>query len=206
MSVAPANPVCAACGKDGALRCSGCRITHYCGVDCQGKAWKSHKAKCAATPKWYDDDKYRICQDGVKHEGRLELITWDTPERGLGWGGARKEDAEALRKEFKTVFGGDEEKFYWCWPQAFRWTCCGTDAGMNDSCNHHGSGSKPCTCDFCRMAKSLPDSVYMREEPARHGLKLRRGPDRRSYYYPMIGHGAIASTASRASGLPPGVI
>jgi hypothetical protein len=36
---------------------------------------------------WYD--KHRACDDGNKHEGRLELITWrekDEMGNDLGWG------------------------------------------------------------------------------------------------------------------------
>ena len=28
------------------MRCSRCKMAHYCGVDCQLKAWKEHKIEC----------------------------------------------------------------------------------------------------------------------------------------------------------------
>lgn len=68
----------------------------------------------------------------------------------LGWGATLKEESEALKKRFKGGLQGDEEKLYKEWPDAFRWTCCGTSGAMKWGCDHHGSGPKPCTCDFCR--------------------------------------------------------
>ncbi|KAI9014034.1 hypothetical protein DFJ74DRAFT_709594 [Hyaloraphidium curvatum] len=32
--------------SDGLLRCSGCRVTRYCGRDCQRAAWKRHRDIC----------------------------------------------------------------------------------------------------------------------------------------------------------------
>ncbi|KAJ7451707.1 hypothetical protein B0H11DRAFT_2001080 [Mycena galericulata] len=180
-SEAPA-PSCAVCGiKSGDLsRCSGCKARYYCGRVCQTADWKSHKGPCAATPKWYD--KYRMCKDGNSHEGRLELVTWDCPEEGTGWGACFAEDSADMKRQFETEFGGDEEKFYEYWPRGFRWTCCGTHARMNFGCDHHGTGSRPCTCDFCKMGKPLPSSIFNEKTAERHGLKaLRRGPDPRSY-------------------------
>ena len=60
-------------------------------------------------------------------------------------------ESDDLRLQFENEYGGDEAKFYKYWPQGFRWTCCGTDAGMAYGCDHHGTGSRPCTCDFCRF-------------------------------------------------------
>lgn len=34
------------CGGEGKLRCKGCFMVTYCGVECQRKAWKRHKAPC----------------------------------------------------------------------------------------------------------------------------------------------------------------
>jgi len=50
----------------------------------------------------------------------------------------------------QTEMDGDEKKLFEYWPQAFRWTCCGVSAEMTWGCDHHGSGRKPCTCDFCK--------------------------------------------------------
>ncbi|KAJ7346964.1 hypothetical protein DFH08DRAFT_869925 [Mycena albidolilacea] len=177
------SPSCSVCGKSGEIfRCSGCKTRFYCGRECQTSDWKSHKRPCAAAPKWYD--KHRVCSDGNNHEGRLELITWDCPEAeygSLGWGACSSDEADDLKKKFETEFGGDEEKFFEYWPQGFRWTCCGTDAGMEYGCDHHGSGSQPCSCDFCGMGKPLPASIFNEKTPSRHGLNLRRGPDPRSF-------------------------
>jgi hypothetical protein len=74
---------------------------------------------------WYD--KYRRCQDGNNHDGKLELITWEGKSEGddIGWGNVFKDEADDLKKKFEEEFGGDEEKFYKYRSQAFRWTCCG---------------------------------------------------------------------------------
>lgn len=86
--------------------------------------------------------------------GRLELITWEytdpqTKDR-MGWGNVIIEEAEDMKRKFQVDCRGKKSLLFKKWPQAFRWTCCGTDGGMNWGCDHHGSGSKPCTCDFCR--------------------------------------------------------
>ncbi|KAJ7497606.1 hypothetical protein FB451DRAFT_1018170 [Mycena latifolia] len=161
------------------FRCSGCKSRYYCGTTCQAADWKSHKKACAATPKWYD--KHRMCRDGYKHEGRLELVIWDCELQGTGWGACAVEDSEDLKRIFETEFGGDEEKLFAYWPKGFRWTCCGTHARMAHGCDHHGTGTCPCTCDFCRMGKPLPSGIFNEQTPFRHGLTLRRGPDPRSY-------------------------
>jgi hypothetical protein len=120
------------------------------GTTCQHADWPTHKKACKkSSAVWYD--KHRKCRDGNKHEGRLELIIWSCPKEATGWGHCCKEESDDLRRKFEVEFGGDEEKFHEYWPQGFRWTCCGTDAGMEYGCDHHGSGSKPCTCDFCRF-------------------------------------------------------
>ncbi|KAJ7217714.1 hypothetical protein GGX14DRAFT_597525 [Mycena pura] len=174
------TPSCSVCGASGQIsRCSGCKGRYYCGTACQRGDWNTHKRACAAAPKWYD--KHRKCQDGRNHEGRLELITWDCPEEELGWGACFADESDDLKKKFETEFGSDEEKFFEHWPQGFRWTCCGTDGGMDYGCDHHGSGSRSCTCDYCRMGEPLPDDVFNEKTAARHGLNLRRGPDVRSF-------------------------
>ncbi|KAF7306001.1 hypothetical protein HMN09_00754600 [Mycena chlorophos] len=142
---------------------------------------------------------FRKCDDGHLHEGRLELITWDCPEEGLGWGACLKEESDDLKKTFETEYEGDLLKFFDYWPQGFRWTCCGLSGDVNYGCDHHGTGKTPCTCDFCRMGKPLPNSIYLEKTAARHGLKLSRGPDPRSSH---LGLGAMAASARTAMGLP----
>ena len=68
----------------------------------------------------------------------------------MGWGACVQEEAEDLKAKFEGEMGGDEKRLYEYWPQAFRWTCCGTSADMKWGCDHHGGGKKPCTCDFCQ--------------------------------------------------------
>ncbi|KAF8204539.1 hypothetical protein BJ912DRAFT_938625 [Pholiota molesta] len=158
-------------------RCSRCRERFYCGKDCQEADWPTHKRTCGAV--WYDA--HRTCRDGSRHEGRLELITWASAAEGTGWGYCAREESDALRARFEGALGRDERALHAEWPQAFRWTCCGTDAGMDWGCDHHGTGSRACTCDFCRMGKALPDNIYNKANASRHGLTLNRGPDPRSF-------------------------
>jgi hypothetical protein len=177
-----------------------------------------HKAACRkGGAKWYD--KHRKCSDGNEHEGELELITWSCSKEETGWGHCFEGESDDLRRKFETEFNGDEETCYKYWPQGFRWTCCGTDADMKYGCDHHGTGSKPCTCDFCRfvsawrcrlghgysmmllwarMGRPLPDSVYHDESASRMGLRLRRGPDTRSFH---SGLATMAGTMRATLGL-----
>ena len=42
---------CAACGAaDAPLLCGGCRGARYCGVECQRRDWRAHKAACRQRP------------------------------------------------------------------------------------------------------------------------------------------------------------
>jgi hypothetical protein len=77
------------------------------GRNCQTSDWKSQKGPCAAAPKWYD--KHRLCRDGNSHEGRLELITWDCPEEGKGWGAYFADESESLKRKFEIEFESNEE-------------------------------------------------------------------------------------------------
>jgi len=222
MSAVPAH-ACAVCHKGegdtvSLMQCSRCKTRYYCGKSmspfpslksshlalkgstCQQADWPTHKGSCnKPSAKWHD--KHRKCQDGSNHEGRLELITWSSQKEGTGWGCCFEEESDDLRRKFETEFNSDEEKMHEYWPQGFRWTCCGTSADMDWGCDHHGSGSRPCTCDFCRFVgigsssrytdvptysfirsgKPLPDSIYNDGSASRMGLQLRRGPDPRSF-------------------------
>ncbi|EIM84495.1 uncharacterized protein STEHIDRAFT_100561 [Stereum hirsutum FP-91666 SS1] len=159
-------------------RCGRCKGPQYCSEQCQLADWPSHKGSCQRQTVWYD--KYRACEDGSIHEGRLELITWPSPTEGTGWGACLLEEADDLKRKFETQFNGDQNKFFKYWPQGFRWTCCGTDGGMTWGCDHHGTGKKPCTCDYCRAGTPLPDDIYRERSATRYGLRLERGPDPRS--------------------------
>lgn len=37
---------CAECDKEAPLKCTGCKMVHYCDVACQKKHWKKHKDDC----------------------------------------------------------------------------------------------------------------------------------------------------------------
>jgi hypothetical protein len=163
-------------------QCSRCRVRLYCGkssalswlrgtirclifhekknpgTECQSSDWPTHKHTCRDTP-WYT--KYRKCDDGSLHEGKLELITWNSNSDGdkMGWGNVLLEESADMKAKFEGEFKGDPRKLYRDWPQAFRWTCCGMDAGMKFGCDHHGEGSKPCSCDFCRCISFFSYSI-----------------------------------------------
>ena len=63
------------------------------------------------------------CNDGGRHDGKLELITWNTTEKDgskLGWGGVYLEEAEQLKEKFVQKYNSNEEAFFAYWPQGFR--------------------------------------------------------------------------------------
>ncbi|RYP40831.1 hypothetical protein DL769_011706 [Monosporascus sp. CRB-8-3] len=183
---------CDVCGKtkeEGAQLkdCGRCKSRTFCGTTCQRADWPSHKASCKAKAKannkWYDA--HRKCRDGSSHFGELELITWEgvaesTGER-LGWGNCLISEGPALKRKYEEEFGCDDSKLFKEWPQAYRWTCCGTGGDMKWGCDHHGSGPRPCECDYCHMGKPVPDDVFNGSGMERRGLTLLKGPDRRSY-------------------------
>ena len=159
-SLANAIDSCAVChSTDSLKRCRRCSVTQYCSTACQRSDWRSHKPQCQAerpapSRQWYNS--YRKCADGAKHEGRLELVTWSVKDHegeDMGWGNVVAEESDDLKRKFEVEFRGDEAKLYAHWPQAFRWTCCGTDGDQHFGCGHHGMGSTPCTCDFCKVSQ-----------------------------------------------------
>lgn len=99
----------------------------------------------------------------------------------MGWGNVILVESEDLRRKYEEEFGHDDRKLYEYWPQAYRWTCCGTSGDMNFGCDHHGTGPKPCSCDFCHSGKPLPDGIYKEDKIERKRLNFSRGPDPRSY-------------------------
>ncbi|TRM58207.1 hypothetical protein BD626DRAFT_410891 [Schizophyllum amplum] len=177
---------CSVCrAKENVKRCSHCKKRYYCSQRCQTADWPIHRAACPPYI-WYNSDKYRKCQDGNLHEGDLELITWDAerPDKDtgdlLGWGACVKEESEDLKRKYYEEFKGNDRKMFKYWPQGYRWTCCGMPGDMPWGCDHHGTGSKPCTCDYCGAGKQLPLRIYNDPAQSRMGLKLSRGPDPRS--------------------------
>jgi hypothetical protein len=101
---------------------------------------------------WYD--RHRKCEDGNSHEGKLELITWTSTADGerMGWGNCFAAESDELKEKFEKEFDSNEEKMYDYWPQGFRWTCCGMMGDQLFGCDHHGEGSTPCSCDFCKVS------------------------------------------------------
>ncbi|KAH8656404.1 hypothetical protein BGZ61DRAFT_372375 [Ilyonectria robusta] len=150
---------------------------------------------------WYD--RHRRCKDGCSHEGKLELITWTSTAGGdrMGWGNCLASESDELKEKFEKEFNSNEEKMYEYWPQGFRWTCCGTEGDQRFGCDHHGNGSTPCSCDFCKMGKPIPDSIYKNwiESAAGKGLRLSRGPDPRSF---NRSQGGIAEIMRSSLGIP----
>lgn len=50
-------------------------------------------------------------------------------------------------------------------------------------CDHHGTGSMPCQCNFCLSVMSVPDKIMRNrsESQAAEGLTLASGPDARYF-------------------------
>ena len=100
----------------------------------------------------------------------------------LGWGACFAEESGDLKQKFEVEYGGDEARSYKHCLQGFRWTCRGTDASIKYGCDHHGTGLKPCTCDYCRC-------VWVSFLPLLWSLSFCQG---RENHYP------IASTRNRS--------
>ncbi|KAH9906739.1 hypothetical protein F4778DRAFT_800717 [Xylariomycetidae sp. FL2044] len=158
-------------------------------IDCQRQDWPSHKTPCKAKAlelkggKWYDA--HRRCEDGSRHFGELELITWGGTvhhffTESTGWGNCSEDESADLKRKYEDEFKSNDAQMYEYWPQGYRWTCCGMGGDQPWGCDHHGTGPQPCQCDFCHLGKPLPDKIYHEDSVARKGLQLARGPDPRS--------------------------
>lgn len=57
---------------------------------------------------WHDvPENIRRCDDGGRHDGALEIVTWDTPNDGtglspLGWGACVLGESEQLKDKFEV--------------------------------------------------------------------------------------------------------
>ena len=53
---------------------------------------------------WYD--RYRKCEDGNSHEGKLELITWPSTagQDRMGWGNCLATESDELKEKFDEKF------------------------------------------------------------------------------------------------------
>ncbi|KZV82941.1 hypothetical protein EXIGLDRAFT_843339 [Exidia glandulosa HHB12029] len=186
-------------------RCSRCKASLYCDAACQKKHWSTHKVFCLPAPGHWSE-KYRECQDGSMHQGRLELITWegvvtdyDGEVTRTGWASAELEDVDELKQIFETHFHSDEEQFYLYRRFAFRWNCCGVKGNRVAGCDHHSARFPvPCTCDFCVMGRPVPDDLEAENAAehsvARHGLTIPRTPDPRSFNRAMAAFTAASRT------------
>lgn len=183
-------------------KCGGCKgalePAVYCCTGCQKAHWSVHKNVCpsrigAKKPNenaaW--EDPYRKASDGSYHMGKLELVTWEFEDEDgdkLGWGGCLINESEELKAQYEGEMNFSKKKLIKKWENAFRWTCCGMSGSEGiHGCDHHGdlSNPRPCTCDYCRSGRGLPDEL-MKVSTHRHGLtSLRRGPDPR-YGYPCL--------------------
>lgn len=193
------------------LLCSRCKCSYFCSKDHQRLDWKHHKKWCypietkTSSPNWWEKKRKcptcntthainRSChfdncpQDPDYHEGVPELIIWpgnESPHYSTGWGNVEESHSAALKKRFEEELGCDEEKLYKIRPEAFRWTCCGKTLDTPYPCDHHGTGSTPCSCDFCTGGKPIPQRMR-KSTVGNYGLKLSNGPDPRSYN-PILG-------------------
>ena len=135
---------------------------------------------------WYD--RHRRCEDGNSHEGKLELITWTSTASGdpMGWGNCLASESDELKEKFEKEFHSNEEKMYDYWPQGFRWTCCGTEGDQLFGCDHHGDGSTPCSCDFCKVGIFMRSRLSICSTRNKGHLLIRSGRWANQFRTPSI--------------------
>jgi hypothetical protein len=89
LSLGAVTPVCEACGKETDQRCKGCKLIHYCSIECQHADWKAgHDVECkaiATKEPWPEQLEGSIVMD--RHEQRLERIAGGHGGGGGGHGG-----------------------------------------------------------------------------------------------------------------------
>eukprot|EP01063_Lacrimia_lanifica_P033139 TRINITY_DN5820_c0_g2_i2.p1 TRINITY_DN5820_c0_g2~~TRINITY_DN5820_c0_g2_i2.p1 ORF type:complete len:372 (+),score=120.63 TRINITY_DN5820_c0_g2_i2:127-1242(+) len=142
-------------------KCGYCLETHEIARSCHCKIEKERKG---------------MIFEQEFHDGELQLMTWLMEE---------EKDVGQLRL-FRTVCEGKED-VYFKHPKGtheyFRWTCCRQTWGEGkNGCDHHGTGSTPCSCDFCRAGLPVPEKFRHPDAPAAKHLEMRLswGPDPRS--------------------------
>lgn len=74
--------VCAVCSKHSAKACARCKITHYCGLDCQKNDFSKHKELCIIQH-LYDKlfDLFSNCK--IYQDMLLRQVKLDHNERGI---------------------------------------------------------------------------------------------------------------------------
>ena len=62
---------CRACGKTDVelMRCAQCKLTFYCGQDCQKKHWPEHKQLCKETAKAKQGEQPNAKKTNTNEEG-----------------------------------------------------------------------------------------------------------------------------------------
>ena len=74
---------CVVCGKSSPLRCSGCKVTGFCSVECQKKAWKDHKGVCASIARNIGG---RLSMKQASGDGKVEYVAdLKSPLRAATW-------------------------------------------------------------------------------------------------------------------------
>ena len=73
---------CASCGKEGndLKTCSGCKLVHYCNVNCQYSHWTDHKAECSKAKRAAElRDEILFKQPESSHFGDCPLCCFPLP-------------------------------------------------------------------------------------------------------------------------------
>lgn len=73
-------------GRNGLQRCSGCRLEHYCGKECQAAAWGLHRLEChrlkRVAPRVPPDAARLMAKVILKLQLDLDLTLWLAPASG----------------------------------------------------------------------------------------------------------------------------
>lgn len=130
---------CAVCGKNGALRCAGCRNRFYCDKQHQREDWSKHKASCRA---WEMRENEELGRHLIASRDLAagDVIVSETP---IIWGPAPHSSARVC------VGCGDSKVFVKC--PGCNWFACRVSCeGLVDE-NRHGI-----ECGFLAKSRVLP--------------------------------------------------